>query len=109
MSNNPFSMEGGIQNMIQNIMFHGKLVLRLMKDDRIPMQYKLIPFGAILYFIFPFDIPGPIDDLAILWFATKMFIDRCPPDIVDEHTEAINSVIDAEFKEGNGSDPNIEL
>jgi hypothetical protein len=35
--------------------------------------------------------PGPIDDAAIIWLATYLFVELCPPDVVQEHLEALNA------------------
>lgn len=80
-----------------------RLVWRLLQDDRIDIWPKLIPFGSLLYFIFPFDIPTPIDDIAVMWLGMNLFIEMCPPEIVDEHRKAITEII-----EGNLRDPQAD-
>ena len=62
-----------------------RLILHLMGDGRVNPLLKLLPIGSLIYTIWPLDIPGPIDDVALLMFANYMFIEMCPPDIVDEH------------------------
>ena len=76
-----------------------KLILKLMGDSRVSPWVKLIPIGAIGYLISPIDIimgiPGvaALDDAAILWIGSNLFIELCPPDVVQEHMREINSNI----------------
>ncbi len=62
-----------------------RLILRLLADGRVNPLLKLLPIGSLIYTIWPIDIPGPIDDVAILMFANYMFVEMCPPDVVEEH------------------------
>ncbi len=73
-----------------------RLVWRLMQDPRVPTFPKLIVPAAILYVLSPIDlIPdfilglGQVDDIAILLFSVRFFIEMCPPDIVAEHRRAL--------------------
>jgi uncharacterized membrane protein YkvA (DUF1232 family) len=74
-----------------------KLILRLMGDSRVSPWVKLIPIGAIGYLISPIDlimgIPGvaALDDAAILWIGSNLFVELCPPEVVQEHMQALNS------------------
>ncbi len=94
--------EGGF---FENLSFRVKLIFRLLLDRRINPLIKLIPIGAVIYLIFPFDIPGPVDDVAILWAGAYFFIELCPPEIVQEHVDALESVVDGEFPEVTDDDP----
>lgn len=101
-----------------------RLIGRLMMDSRVNPLVKLLPVGAVAYAIWPIDIPGPIDDAAVLWLGTTLFVQLCPPDVVDEHMRNIqhreqaaskgqyastvrpeDDVIDGEYSE---TDPNRE-
>ena len=68
-----------------------KLILKLMGDSRVSPWVKLIPIGAVAYLISPIDlimgIPGvaALDDAAILWIGSNLFVELCPPDVVQEH------------------------
>ena len=70
-----------------------KLILKLMGDSRVSPWVKLIPIGAIAYLISPIDIimgiPGvaALDDAAILWIGSNLFVELCPPDVVQEHRQ----------------------
>jgi len=98
-----------------------KLIFRLMGDPRINIFLKLLPIASLIYLIIPAPIPPdliplPIDDALIIWVATYLFVELCPPDVVQEHMRALNmeipgkwrdpsdeiddeNIIDAEFRE----------
>jgi len=86
-------------NFFENISFRLKLIIRLMLDRRVNPLLKLVPIGAVVYLLFPFDIPGPVDDLAILWGGAFFFIELCPPEIVQEHVDELESIVDGKFRE----------
>lgn len=54
-----------------------RIILALIADRRIPIRYKLIPIGAFLYAILPFDLPGPIDDMIVLYVGPTFFLALC--------------------------------
>ncbi len=86
-----------------------KLISRLIMDPRVHPLTKLLPVGALAYAVWPIDVPGPIDDALVLWLGTTLFVELCPPAIVDEHLEAIRQR--AEAKSGQqppSSTPNVE-
>jgi hypothetical protein len=66
-----------------------KLIVRLMADPRISPWLKLLPVGALVYLVVPDLAPGPIDDAAAVWLGSYLFIELCPPDIVQEHRLAL--------------------
>jgi uncharacterized membrane protein YkvA (DUF1232 family) len=73
-----------------------RLVWRLLNDPRVPILPKLIIPGVVLYVLSPIDlipdlipIAGQLDDVAILFFGVRTFIEMCPPDIVLEHRNAL--------------------
>ena len=74
-----------------------KLILRLMGDSRVSPWVKLIPIGAVAYLISPIDIimgiPGvaALDDAAVLWIGSSLFVELCPPDVVQEHMQDLGS------------------
>ena len=35
--------------------------------------------------------PGPIDDAALIWLATYLFVELCPPGVVQEHLETLKA------------------
>lgn len=86
-------------SFFEKVSFRVKLILRLMMDGRVNPLLKLVPIGAVIYLISPFDIPGPVDDVAILWGAAYFFVELCPPEVVQEHIDVLESVVDGEFRE----------
>ncbi len=95
-----------------------RLVARLMGDSRVSSFAKLLPIGSIIYLISPVDfIPGAVmpiigaaDDIAVMLFGLKFFVELCPPHVVAEHRAQLGSgngdsdhrvdeVIDAEIIE----------
>jgi uncharacterized membrane protein YkvA (DUF1232 family) len=73
-----------------------QLVFRLMMDGRVSLLPKLIVPLVALYVLSPLDVVpdvllvlGQLDDIALLFFGTKLFINLCPPDVVMEHRRAL--------------------
>jgi uncharacterized membrane protein YkvA (DUF1232 family) len=103
-------------NMLKNLILRGKLILRLMNDSRIGFMYKLLPFASLAYLVSPIDfIPamltgviGAADDIAVVLFGFTLFIELCPPAIVDEHiaelTGRVVSAADGDVVEGEVSE-----
>jgi hypothetical protein len=76
-----------------------KLILRLMADPRVNPLVKIIPIGSLIYLLFPDIAPGPVDDAAIIWFGTYLFVELCPPDVVEEHMAAIRRTIPGQWQQ----------
>jgi hypothetical protein len=74
--------KGGV---FQDLLLRVKLMMRLMGDSRVNFFLKLIPLGSVAYLFFPDLLPGPVDDAAILWMGTYLFVELCPPQVVEEH------------------------
>jgi uncharacterized membrane protein YkvA (DUF1232 family) len=101
--------------MLQEFIKQAKLVGRLIGDRRVNPLLKLIPIASIVYLISPVDlIPGGIvpvvgalDDAAVVWIGTTLFLELCPPEVVQEHRDALNGyassdsgeIIDAETRD----------
>jgi uncharacterized membrane protein YkvA (DUF1232 family) len=88
-----------------------KLIWRLMGDRRVSAWVKLLPLGALAYFISPVDflpgvafpVIGVLDDAAVLWLGSSLFVELCPPNVVNEHLAELSSpgdsgdeIVDAE-------------
>jgi len=79
------------------LLTQSRLILRLLKDSRVPGWVKIIPLGGLLYLLSPIDlvpgfvIPGlgQVDDVVVLLLALKTFIDLSPPGVVREHLEQL--------------------
>jgi uncharacterized membrane protein YkvA (DUF1232 family) len=83
---------GAVTQMLRTL----RLVWRLLGDSRVPIFPKLIILAAAIYVISPVDlIPdlilglGQLDDLGIAMLAIGVFIQLCPPTLVDEHRRTI--------------------
>lgn len=92
-------------SFFDNILLYMKLVMRLMGDNRVNPFLKLLPIGSLVYLLFPLDVPGPIDDLAVVSMGVFIFIELCPPDVVEEHKQAIRGVFTNTDKGGKAESP----
>lgn len=81
-----FPPSSGIFN---DLVMRVKLIMRLLADTRISPWLKVLPLGSALYLLIPDLAPGPIDDVAIIWFGVYLFVEMCPPEIVQEHLDMI--------------------
>ena len=98
-------------SFLKGVWLRFRLMIRLLKDDRINSWHKLIPLLSLVYLVIPLDLPGPFDDAAVLWFGMQLFIELCPQEIVRKHLDELTNdqrdtpiekkenVIDADFKE----------
>jgi hypothetical protein len=77
---------------IKELVKRAKLIYRLLDDKRVSPLVKLIPIGSIVYFLVPDLVIGPLDDAAILWLTNNLFVQLCPPGVVDEHMRAIEGL-----------------
>ena len=95
---------GAFQGLANRI----KLILRLMGDSRVSPLLKAIPVVSLVYLVFPDIAPGPIDDAAIIWISTYLFVEMCPPQVVKEHQDAIEGTMNANSRDV-GTDPNASF
>ena len=75
------------------------------------LLYKLLPIGSLVYLVIPDIVPGPIDDAALIWLAMYLFVELCPPDVVQEHLDellATRTVMD-NFQETSQADEHGEV
>jgi hypothetical protein len=92
------------KGLFQGLLLRVKLVLRLIADRRVNLLLKVIPFGSFLYLLAPDLFIGPIDDAAVIWLGAYLFVELCPPDVVEEHMRALNIKIPAQ----NTASPSYE-
>jgi uncharacterized membrane protein YkvA (DUF1232 family) len=93
------SPQGG---MLRDFVTRLKLIGKLMGDRRVSFFLKLLPVASIAYLISPIDlVPGVVlpvigvlDDAAILWIGTNLFVELCPTDVVKEHMDELSSNLD---------------
>ncbi len=96
-SNKPIKTDRGFFRNLGNEI---RLVFKLMGDPRISIWLKALPFGSLVYFIFPDLLPAnPVDDAVVIGVGIYLFIELCPPHIVQEHREALNETIPGEWKD----------
>jgi uncharacterized membrane protein YkvA (DUF1232 family) len=103
-------------NMLRDIVLRLKLIGRLMSDRRVNFFLKLLPLASLAYLFWPVDVVpaialpviGVLDDAAILWIGSTLFVELCPPHVVREHIQSLRSnldevddVIDAESTDVN--------
>jgi uncharacterized membrane protein YkvA (DUF1232 family) len=103
------------ENFFYELYKNLRLIVRLLKDQRVKPILKILPIGALIYLLVPTDFfpINPLDDGLVLWLGATLFIELCPDDVVNEHRKALNQiptkdvnlgkspseVIDAEYKE----------
>jgi hypothetical protein len=79
------------EGFVQGLTLRIKLILRLLGDSRVSPLLKILPIGSVVYLVIPDIAPGPIDDAAVIWLATYLFVELCPPEVVQEHLDALNA------------------
>jgi len=82
--------------VLRTLISHARLASRLIREPRVPVLTKALPFLAVLYVVSPLDfIPdilpfvGEIDDLTVVLFVVALFLKLCPAGAVAFHREAI--------------------
>ncbi len=89
---------GAMRALVQRL----KLIGRLMGDNRVSPFIKVLPLASLAYLIFPFDlIPGialpvigALDDAAVLWIGSTLFVELCPDEVVQEHMHKLGGIVD---------------
>jgi uncharacterized membrane protein YkvA (DUF1232 family) len=87
---------GAMRGFVQRL----KLIGRLMADSRVNIFLKVLPLASLGYLFLPADlIPvvpfiSALDDAAILWIGSTLFVELCPEDVVKEHMQALESNLD---------------
>ncbi|HSO14291.1 MAG TPA: DUF1232 domain-containing protein [Anaerolineales bacterium] len=102
--------------MLRDFVLRLKLIGRLLSDRRISFFLKLLPLASLAYLISPVDLApgialpviGVLDDAAVLWIGSTLFVELCSPTVVKEHMDELQSnldnaddVIDAESTDVN--------
>jgi uncharacterized membrane protein YkvA (DUF1232 family) len=75
-----------------NELYHNlRLIFRLVRDGRVNFFFKLLPIGALLYWVIPFDFfpVNPLDDALVIWAGFSLFLELCPENVVEEHRAAL--------------------
>ena len=103
--------------MLKDFVKRLKLIGRLMGDRRVSAFLKILPLASLAYLISPIDfapgvafpIIGALDDAAILWIGSTLFVELCPNPVVKEHMDELDSeavdnsgdIVDAEATDWN--------
>jgi uncharacterized membrane protein YkvA (DUF1232 family) len=100
--------------MMKDFVKRLKLITRLMSDRRVNMLVKLLPLASLAYLFWPVDavplpVIGALDDAAILWIGSTLFVELCPSNVVKEHQAELDTnleedggdVVDAEATDVN--------
>jgi len=88
--------QGGV---FEDLALRVKLIFRLLGDARVNPLLKILPVGSLLYFIIPDLLIGPIDDMAVIWLGSVLFVELCPPEVVNEHARLLSHNIPPEWFE----------
>jgi hypothetical protein len=88
--------QGGVFQGLSNRI---KLILRLMADRRVNPFLKLMPIGALAYLVIPDLAIGPIDDALIIWLGTYLFVELCPPAVVEEHQQKLDRELSGNLRD----------
>ena len=76
-----------------------RLILRLLKDSRVPLMGKIVFFLGIAYTLWPLDvipdllmpIIGSFDDVAVLLLCLKYLFHRTPTAVLYEHMSELQA------------------
>ncbi len=73
-----------------------RVFYRLMKDPRVPLLAKAVPFLGLLLLVTPpaleldlVPLVGELDWLLVIFISLKVFIWLCPPEVVREHVTRV--------------------
>jgi uncharacterized membrane protein YkvA (DUF1232 family) len=100
---------GFFQDLVQRI----KLIGKLMGDKRVNFFLKILPVASLVYLVAPIDLApglalpviGALDDAAILWLGTTLFVSLCPEEIVQEHMGGLEKVVDSTWRDAPKEEP----
>ena len=97
--NTPGGLIPSSGGFIQELVIRLKLVLRLMADNRVNPFLKLMPIFSVVYLLVPTDLIPifPVDDAAVLSLGMYLFVELCPPDVVEEYLKELKNVIPGEL------------
>jgi uncharacterized membrane protein YkvA (DUF1232 family) len=105
--------QGGVW---RDLVLRIKLIARLMRDQRVNFFLKLLPVASLVYLIWPADllpglalpVIGALDDAAVLWLGSYLFLELAPPNVVQEHLKQLSGNLepqqDDEVVEGETTD-----
>jgi len=76
-----------------------RLIGRLMMDSRVNPFLKILPVGTLIYVFSPVDLISlnPMDDAFLIWAGTTLFVELCPPHVVEEHMGDLKRIINGQW------------
>ncbi len=101
----PRKLLPGGSGVFEGLSLRLKLIARLMVDRRVNPLVKLLPIGSLIYLLAPDLAPGPLDDAAVIWLGTYLFVELCPAEVVREHMDALTSVVEGKWHEIEEGEP----
>jgi uncharacterized membrane protein YkvA (DUF1232 family) len=102
--------------LVHDVVRHIKLIWLLIQDKRINVFLKILPVASLVYLVSPIDmlpgmvvpVVGALDDAAIIWIGTSLFISLCPEDIVNEHTLSLEKTLTGTWKNAQNEDEIVD-
>lgn len=95
---------GGV---FDDLLLRIKLIIRLITDPRVHPLLKLVPIVSFVYLLIPDLAPGPVDDVAVIWVGFYLFVELCPPHVVEEHMNDLKLTVPGEWKDVGKDDEEI--
>ncbi len=88
-----------------------RLIGRLMMDSRVNPYLKVLPIGTLIYVLSPIDLLSlnPVDDAFLIWIGTTLFVELCPPHVVEEHMQALQRIVSGQWKDFPSSSSTEEV
>lgn len=82
-----------------------RLISRLLMDSRVNPLIKILPVATLAYVVWPIDLlpVNPVDDALVIWIGTTLFVELCPPNVVQEHLQSLNPSPIAGQRQGTAS------
>jgi len=79
------------------------LLMRLLRDERVPLMAKAVALGGVAYVVSPIDVlpalllgpVGLVDDLVVVAACLSGMLNRVHPDVVRSHWSGQGDVLDA--------------
>jgi len=61
-----------------------QLIMKLLRDKRVHLLVKVLPFLSLIYLVYPDMIPGPFDDAVVITLFFKFFLMLIPADVMND-------------------------
>ncbi|MBC8098704.1 MAG: DUF1232 domain-containing protein [Armatimonadetes bacterium] len=85
---------------ITRLWYQLRLTARLLRDERVPLLKKIIPFLGLVYVLSPLDIIpdfiiglGQLDDVGVVLLSLRLFARSLPPELVQEHRDIMDGKV----------------